>query len=135
MPSAIDDVPRSFFRLKSDYNADDPDPEFGPWFVLHCGDDIVAVLIKEKFNRAFPLNGEIWIGNHEHVADWGDKLAALRNTDTTLPLYFRANNSSGYVPKGRYRVIGDTQDASKLAITKDVGALVPLSRIVYVKPA
>jgi hypothetical protein len=122
----------SFSSLHRDYQGDPPTPD-SPAFLIHRGETIVALTLKEEFNRRFPIHGEMWFGDYDRIAIWGSRLASLRNTGVTLPVYLYPIGGTEYVQAGMHRVINDTTDAEELNATKVQYKTVPLSRIVYLE--
>ena len=113
-------------QLLKAYDADplnDPDADY----LLYRGDEILALCLRQKFH---PTPGEVWIGNNPGVADWGRKLAALKDK-ATLPLYYLQRGRTLYQYKGHQLIAGDTDDPQELANRKSP---VPLSRIVFITP-
>ena len=90
-------------------------------------DDILALCLRQKFN---PERGEVWVGDTPKVAEWGRKLAELKDKKT-IPVYFSPRNRTFFEFRGHHLVTGDTDDAAELAKRKGP---VPLSRIVFIKP-
>jgi hypothetical protein len=116
----------SFTQLLKAYNAD-PQGEGDAHFLLYRGDEILALCLRHKFNHQ---TGEVWVGNAPVVAEWGRKLAALKDKQT-LPLYYSPRNRTLYQYRGQQLISGDTDDPQELAKRR---SHVPLSRIVFLKP-
>ena len=115
----------SFPTLLGAYHAD-PQTDADPHFLLYRGEEILALCLRYKFN---PEPGEVWVGDAPVVAEWGKKLAALKDKKT-LPLYYSPRNRAFYTSMGQHLITGDTEDPQELAKRKSP---VPLSRIVFVK--
>ena len=115
----------SFTQLFNAFGAD-PQKDTDPHYLLWKGDEILALCLRYKFN---PEPGEVWIGNDGQVAEWGKKLAALK--DTTLPLYYSPRGRQFYDCKGDHFITGATDDTKELAKRRGP---VPLSRIVFIHP-
>ncbi len=116
----------SFAQINAAYHADPPGGEDDPFFILHRGDEIVALCLRHKFN---PEPGEVWIGDAPAVAVWGERLAQCKGAKT-VPLCYAPRNRTFYEFKGHHVVTGDTTDPTELAKRKSP---VPLSRIVFLK--
>ena len=116
----------SFSQLVKAYNAD-PQGDDDAHYLLYRGDEILALCLRHKFNHD---PREVWVGNNPVVAEWGRKLAALKDKKT-LPLYHSQRGRNLYEYKGHQLIIGDTDDPQELAKRKSP---VPLSRIVLLKP-
>lgn len=116
----------SFSQLVAAYGADAPQ-EKDAHYLLYKGDEILALCLRYKFN---PEPGEIWVGDETKVAEWGAKLAALKDKKT-LPLYYSPRSRTFYEFKGYQSITGDTDKAEDLAKRKGP---VPLSRIVFIHP-
>jgi len=116
----------SFSQLVKAYSADQPGDD-DAHFLLHKGDEILALCLRHKFN---PKPREIWIGNDPVVAEWGRKLAGLKGKNT-VPLYYSQPGRTLYEFKGRFLITGDTEVAAEL---KTRPGPVPLSRIVFIMP-
>lgn len=116
----------SFAQLLKAYNAD-PQSEGDAPFLLHRGDEIRALCLRHRFNHT---TSEVWVGNDPVVAEWGRKVAALKD-QKTLPLYYSPRNRTLYQYQGQQLISGDTEDPQELAKRRSHG---PLSRIVFLKP-
>jgi hypothetical protein len=117
----------SFAQIRAAYHADLPTGgEDDQFFVLHCGEEIVALCLRHKFN---PEPGEVWIGDAPAVAQWGERLAQCKG-QKTIPLYYSPRNRSFYQFLGHHFISGDTVEAKELAARQSP---VPLSRIVYIE--
>jgi hypothetical protein len=115
----------SFAQIMSAYRADPPTGGAGDqFFVLHRGDEIVALCLRYKFN---PKPGEAWVGTVPAVAIWGERLAQCKDKQT-VPLYYCPRHRSFYEFLGPHLVTGDTVDPQELAARKGAG---PLSRVVF----
>lgn len=124
MPDLIIGKSYPFSQIMAAYRADPPTGGAGDqFFVLHCGDEIVALCLRYKFN---PKPGEVWVGNVPAVALWGERLAQCK---ATVPLYYSPRHRSFYEFLGHYLVTGDTTDPQDLAQRKGPA---PLSRIVFI---
>ncbi len=123
----------TFPQLLHAYNAD-PQEEDDAHYLLFRGDEILALCLRYHFN---PEPGEVWVGDQAGkgdrpgVAEWGRRLAELKDKKT-LPVYYSPRNRTLYEFKGEYLITGDTVEKDELA--KRHGP-VPLSRIVFIKPA
>jgi len=115
-----------FSHLASAFHAD-PQGDNDVHYLLHRGDDILALCLKHKFN---PKDGEVWIGDEAIAAQWGERLAALKGHQT-LPLYRSERGRTLFTYKGEYLIAGDTVDPSEIAKRKGP---VSLSRIVFIQP-
>jgi len=116
----------SFAHLLRAYNADaqgDDDAHF----LLYRGDEILALCLRHRFNHA---PGEVWVGNDPVVAEWGRKLATLKDKQT-LPLYYSQRGRTLYEYKGHHLITDDSEEPHELAKRKSP---VTLSRIVFLKP-
>lgn len=116
----------SFSQLLHAYNAD-PQGDTDAHFLLFRGDDVLALCLRHRFN---PDPDEVWVGDDSQVAEWGKKLAALKDKQM-LPVYYCPRSRTLYEYKGQYLVTGDTEEPLELAKRK---APVPLSRVVFIKP-
>jgi hypothetical protein len=116
----------SFSQLLAAFAAD-PQSETDPHFLLYHGDEILALCLRHKYHRE---TGEVWVGNDSVTAEWGRKLAALKDKKT-LPLYYSPRGRTLYTFKGHHLITGDTDDPQELSKRKSP---VPLSRIVFIKP-
>jgi len=115
-----------FSQLLHAYNAD-PQEEADAHFLLWKGDEILALCLRHKYNHD---PGEVWVGNAPAVAEWGRKLAALKDKQT-VPLYYSHRGRTLYEYKDQHLITGDTEDPQELAKRKSP---VPLSRVVFLKP-
>jgi hypothetical protein len=115
-----------FAQLLAAYNAD-PQAESAPHYLLYKGDEILALCLRYKYN---PEPGEVWIGNDPVTAEWGKKLAALKDKKV-LPLYYAPRSRTFYEFKGYFLITGDTDDAKELMKRKGP---VPISRVVFIHP-
>jgi hypothetical protein len=95
----------SFPMLRAAYKAD-PQNDGDPHFLLYRGDEIVALCLKHRFN---PEPNEVWVGDDAVTAEWGKKLAALKDT-RTLPLYYSPGGRAFYIYKGHHLISDDTTD-------------------------
>jgi hypothetical protein len=118
----------SFAQIVSAYHADPPGGEGEQFYVLHRGDEIVALCLRHKYH---PEPGEVWVGADPAAALWGERLAQCK-AKKTVPLYYCPGGRSFYEFKGHHLVTGDTTDPGDLAKGK---APAPLSRIVFLKKA
>jgi hypothetical protein len=116
----------SFSQLSAAYNADAQD-EADASFLLHRGDEVLALCLRHKYN---PEPGEVWVGDKKDVAAWGETVAGLKGK-RTIPVYHSPREGKFYQFKGQYLITGDTDDPQELAKRK---APVPLSRIIYLQP-
>ena len=117
----------SFSQIAAAYHADPPGSgEDDPFFILHHGEQIVAVCLRHKFN---PEPGEVWVGNAPPGALWGERLAQCKGKQT-VPLYYSPRNRTFYEFKGHHAVTGDTTEPKELTERKGPG---PLSRVVFLK--
>jgi hypothetical protein len=126
MPTHIPGASYSFAQLVKAYNADpqtDPDAHY----LLYRGDEILALCLRHRYHHD---PREVWVGNDPVVAEWGSKLAALKDKKT-LPLYYSQRGRTLYEYKDHQLITGDTNDPQELAKRKSP---VPLSRIVFLKP-
>lgn len=112
--------------LRAAYKAD-PQNDGDPHFLLYRGDEIVALCLKHRFN---PEPNEVWVGDDAVTAEWGKKLAALKDT-RTLPLYYSPGGRAFYIYKGHHLISDDTTEPQELAKRK---GHVPLSRVVFLQP-
>jgi hypothetical protein len=115
----------SFSTLLNAYHAD-PQNDNDAHFLLYKGDEILALCLRHKFN---PKPGEVWVGNEPVLAEWGKRLASLKDKKT-LPLYYSPRNRKFYTFMGHYLITGDTEDPHE--IVKRNGP-VPFSRIVFLE--
>jgi len=125
MPNLIPGHTYALTHLVAAYRADPP-AEGGEDFLLHKANDIFALCLRHKFQPKF---GEVWVGNDPAVAEWGRRLAALKD-NKTLPLYYAERGRTLYTYKGDYLIAGDTDEPGELANRKSA---VPLSRIVFLR--
>jgi hypothetical protein len=116
----------TFGNLSKAYAAD-PQGEGDADFLLHRGDEILALCLRARFN---PKPEEVWVGDTAEVAKWGERLASLKGTKT-VPVYYSPKGRTLYEFRGHYLVTGDT--TAKDDLEKARGP-VPISRIVYIKP-
>ena len=116
----------SLAQLLKAYNAD-PQSDTDAHYLLYRGEEILALCLRYKYNHE-PT--EVWVGNEPVVAEWGRKLAALKDKKT-LPLYYSQRNRTLYEYKDHHLIAGDTEDPQELAKRRSP---VPLSRIVFLKP-
>jgi hypothetical protein len=116
----------SFNQLLTAYHAD-PQGENDPHYLIYRGDEILALCLRHKFN---PNPLEVWVGNDPVVAEWGRKLAALKNKKT-LPVYYCPRGRTLYEYKDHHLILDDTEAPEALAERKGP---VPLSRVVFIKP-
>jgi hypothetical protein len=116
----------SFPILQAAYKAD-PQNESDPQFLLYRGDEIVALCLKHRSN---PEPHEVWVGDETVTAEWGTKLAALKDK-RTIPLYYSPGGRAFYIYKGHHLIREDTTDPQELAKRKGP---VPLSRVVFLQP-
>jgi hypothetical protein len=115
----------SFSQLLAAYHAD-PQQESDPHYLLYAGDEILALCLQAKFN---PDPREVWVGDTPGVAEWGVRLAALKDKKT-VPLYYCQRGRTLYEYKDHHLIVGDTDDPNELA--KRNGP-VPLSRVVFIE--
>jgi hypothetical protein len=125
MPNHIIGRDYDFSQLVAAYHAD-AQAETDAHYLLWQGEDILALCLRHKFN---PEPGEVWVGDDQNVAEWGQKLAALKDKKT-LPVYYARRGRKLYTFQGQHLITGDTDDPQELAKR---GAPVPLSRIVFIK--
>jgi len=114
-----------FGHLLKAYNAD-PQREEDAHFLLYRGDEILALCLRHKCNRE---SDEVWVGDDETVARWGERLAALKGKKT-VPLYYSGPNRDLFEFKGHHLITGDSVNPDDL---KDRKGPVPISRIVFLK--
>jgi hypothetical protein len=126
MPNHTVGANYSFSHLLNAYKAD-PQSDADAHYLLYRGDDILALCLRYKYNHD---PREVWVGNDPVAAEWGKKLAALKDKQT-LPLYYSQRNRTLYEYKNHHLITGDTEDPKEFA--KRHGP-VPLSRIVFLKP-
>ena len=112
-------------QLAHAYNADQQ-AEDDAHYLLYRGEGILALCLRHKFN---PKLEEVWVGNVPAVAQWGERLASLKDKQA-LPLYYSERGRTLYTYKGDCLIMGDTQDPTELSKRK---GRVPLSRIVFLK--
>ena len=115
----------SFATLLNAYHAD-PQTDADAHFLLYKGEEILALMLRHKFN---PEPGEVWVGNEPVVAEWGKRLASLKDKKA-LPLYHSPRNRQFYAFMGQHLITGDTDAPEELAKRKGP---VPLSLIVFIK--
>ena len=116
----------SFAQLVKAYNAD-PQGDDDAHYLLYRGEEILALCLRHKFNHD---PREVWVGNVPVVAEWGLKLAALKDKKT-VPLYYSPRGRTLYEYRDQQLITGDTEDPGELAKRKSP---VPLSRIVFLEP-
>ena len=126
MPTHRPGASYSFSQLIGAYHAD-PQKEIDPHCLLCRGDEILALCLRRKFH---PQPLEVWIAAEPAAAEWGKKLAALKDSKT-LPLYYSQRGHTLYEYKDHHMILGDTDDPQELAKRKSP---VPLSRVVFMKP-
>ena len=114
-----------FEHLRTAYNAD-PQQEDDAHFLLWRGEEILALCLRHKYN---PKPDEVWVGNAEAVARWGERLAALKGKQT-VPLYYSPRSRTLFEYRGQQLITGESVDPKELTARKGP---VPLSRIVYLK--
>ena len=115
----------SFGHLMTAYHAD-PQRDEDAHFLLYRGDEILALCLSYKYN---PKPDEVWVGDAEAVARWGERLAALQGKKT-VPIYYSPRNRTLFEFKGYHLITGDTVKPDDL---KERRGPVPLSRIVFLK--
>src|SRR4029078_8683434 len=113
----------NFSQLLRAYDADAQN-EADAHYLLYRGDEILALCLRYKFN---PKTGEVWVGDDPAIAEWGAKLAALKDKKG-LPLFYSEKGRTLYTYKGDCWITGDTDDPKEIAKRKGP---VPLSRIVF----
>ena len=116
----------SFAQLVKAYHAD-PQGDDDAHYLLYRGDEILALCLRYKYDHD---PREVRVGNDRVVAEWGRKLAALKDKKT-VPLYYSQRGRTLYEYRDQQLIIGDTEDPQELAKRKSP---VPLSRIVFLKP-
>ncbi len=126
MPNHKSGTSYSFSQLVKAYNAD-PQSDTDAHYLLYRDDEILALCLRHKYNHD---PGEVWVGDAPVVAEWGKKLAALKDKKT-LPLYYSQRGRTLYEYRDHQLIAGDTDDPQELAKRKSP---VPLSRIVFLKP-
>jgi hypothetical protein len=125
MPSHKVGAAYKFSHLAHAYGAD-PQADTDAHYLLYRGDEILALCLRHKFN---PKPDEVWVGDDKAIADWGEKLASLKEKHG-LPLYYSEKNRTLYTYKGECLITGDTTDTQEIAKRKGP---VPLSRIVFLQ--
>jgi len=118
----------SLAQIMKAYHADPPTGEDEPFYILHRGEEIVALCLRHKFH---PEPGEVWLAGDPAAALWGERLAQCQ-AKQTVPLYFCPGGRRFYEFKGRHLITGETTDPKDLATRK---AHAPLSRVVFLKKA
>jgi len=104
-----------------------------PWFVIHRGDVILAIILREDLNPSINSNpAEVWVGAEEPLPEWGKRLA-LKTIE--VPLYVSPGEGMGYAERGAYRIVGNTDDATEIAAREAQPGIGKLSRIVFLKKA
>jgi len=126
MPNHIPGHNYAFSNLIAAYHAD-PQSDSDAHYLLYKGEEILALCLRYKFN---PKPFEVWVGDDPAIAEWGKRLAALKD-HKTLPLYYSERSRTLYTYKGDYLITDDTDDPKELAKRK---GSVPLSRIVFIRP-
>ena len=125
MPNHRPGASYQFTQLLKDYAAD-PQGEDDAHFLLYRGQEILALCLRYKYNHE---QTEVWVGNDPIVAEWGRKLADLKNKKT-LPMYYSHRGRKLYEFKDQHLITGDTEDPQELLKRKGP---VPLSRVVFIK--
>jgi hypothetical protein len=115
----------TFTHLVRAYTAD-PQNEEDAHFLLYRGDEILALCLRYKFN---PKASEVWVGDAPAIAEWGARLASLKDKKG-LPMFYSGKGRKLYTYKGDCWITGDTDDPNEVAKRKGP---VPLSRIVFLK--
>jgi hypothetical protein len=115
----------TFSQLLHAYGADVPG-DADAHFLLYKGEEILALCLRHKFN---PKAGEVWVGDDPTIAQWGVRLAGLKDKKA-LPLYHSDRGRTLYTYKGDCLISGDTNDPKELAQRKGPA---PLSRIVFIR--
>jgi len=126
MPNHIPGANYAFSQLVTAYHAD-LQSDVDAHFLLFRGEEILALCLQYKFNHN---PNEVWVGTAPVLAEWGKKLAALKDKKT-VPLYYSTKGRTLYEYKDHQLITGDTEDPEELAKRK---SLAPLSRIVFLKP-
>jgi hypothetical protein len=117
----------SFSQIVAAYHADPPGGgEDEQFFILHRGEEIVALCLRYKFN---PETGEVWVGTDPAVAQWGERLVQCKGKQT-VPLYYSPRNRTFYEYKGHQVITGDTSEPTELAARKSP---VALSRVIFLR--
>jgi hypothetical protein len=116
----------SFEQLVLAYGAERA-PDGGPHDLLYRGGEILALCLRYKYNHH---PAEVWVGHDPISADWGRKLADLKDKKT-LPLYYSPRGRTLYQYKGQHLITGDTTDPQELTARRSPA---PLSRIVFLRP-
>ena len=119
----------SYHDIREQFGGDDGPP----WFVIHRGDVILALTLREHLNLGINSHpAEVWIGAKETLPEWGKRLAFKT---VEVPLYVSSGQETGYVERGTYKIIGNTDDATELAAREARPGIGKLSRIVFLKKA
>jgi len=117
----------SYHEIRNQLGGDDGPP----WFVIHRGDEILAITLREDLNPSINSNpAEVWVGAAETLPEWGKRLAFKT---AEAPLYVSPGQGAGYVDRGIYKIIGNTDDAVELAAREAQPGIGKLSRIVFLK--
>ena len=104
----------------------------GPWFVIHKGKSILALMIREDLNPKIQADPpEVWVGSEDPLPEWGETLA---NDTGPIPLYVAEGPGADYILKGTYEI---SPEEATPEYHEEVKSKAPrgLSRIVYLLPA
>jgi hypothetical protein len=126
MPNHTPGSSYSFSQLMTAYHAD-PQADDDAHFLLYRGQEILALCLRYKYNHN---PNEVWVGDAPPVAEWGRRLADLKDKKT-LPVYYSQRGHTLYEYKDHHLITGDTDKPEDLAKRP---APVPLSRVVFIKP-
>lgn len=126
MPNHAIGSNHTFGNLMTAYGADKQRDE-DAHFLLYRGTEILALCMRAKFN---PKPDQVWVGDDDEVAKWGERLAALKG-NSTIPVYYSPKGRTFYEYRGQHLITGDT--TAKVDLEKARGPI-PISRIVYIKP-
>lgn len=89
----------------------------GIHFVLVNGEEIVALRVREDFNRLILSSApQIWVGNSAGQKKWGNTLAGMKEPKhrRPLPLFVKRNGEPQYTYLGDFVVTGSTTDETEL---------------------
>lgn len=130
------EIGRSFylFEIAKYYQADKSKIPDYPHFLLHRGDDIVALTLRRAHTQFISADfAQTWLTSGGQLAKWCDRLVALKGTKNTLPLYFKPADEEAYIFYGQFKVydVKDSPNDIKLAIT--CGAPKALASIVFLE--
>src|SRR4051812_42949182 len=103
MPNIKIGLEYTFSQLCQAYGADQQS-DTDAHYLLYKGEEILAACLRHKYNHK---QDEVWVGNEEAVARWGERLASLKEKKG-LPLFYSEKGRTLYTYKGDCLITGDT---------------------------